>query len=85
MRTNEVSGIYRLPFYPIAYGLGLACLVQCLALVVGYTGIAGGGMNEIMVGLMGIGLPARVVSHRHRACVRDDADRLSRVRLPYIV
>jgi TRAP-type C4-dicarboxylate transport system permease small subunit len=33
MRTNEVSGIYRLPFYPIAYGLGFACLVQCLALV----------------------------------------------------
>ncbi len=33
MRTNEVSGIYRLPFYPIAYGLGFACLVQCLVLV----------------------------------------------------
>jgi TRAP-type C4-dicarboxylate transport system permease small subunit len=33
MRTHEVSGIYRLPFYPIAYGLGFACLVQCLVLV----------------------------------------------------
>jgi TRAP-type C4-dicarboxylate transport system permease small subunit len=35
MTTNEVSGIYRLPFYPIAYGLGAVCLIQCFALVVG--------------------------------------------------
>ena len=42
MRTNEVSGIYRLPFYPIAYGLGFACLVQCLVLIKDILEIAGG-------------------------------------------
>jgi TRAP-type C4-dicarboxylate transport system permease small subunit len=42
MRTNEVSGIYRLPFYPIAYGLGLVCLVQCLTLLVGIMEVVGG-------------------------------------------
>jgi TRAP-type C4-dicarboxylate transport system permease small subunit len=32
-RTGEVSLTLQLPFYPIAFGLGLSCFVQCLVLV----------------------------------------------------
>lgn len=31
--SGEVSPTLQLPFYPVAYGLALACFVQCLVLV----------------------------------------------------
>lgn len=31
-RTGEVSLTLQLPFYPIAFGIGLSCFVQCLVL-----------------------------------------------------
>lgn len=32
-RTGEVSSTLQLPFYPVAYGLGVVCFLQCLVLV----------------------------------------------------
>ena len=31
-RTGEVSSTLGLPFYPVAYGLGVSCFLQCLVL-----------------------------------------------------
>jgi TRAP-type C4-dicarboxylate transport system permease small subunit len=33
-RTGEVSLTLQLPFYPVAYGVGICCFVQCLVLIV---------------------------------------------------
>ena len=41
-RSGEVSPTLRLPFYPVAYGVGICCLVQCLVLVCDIVKIAGG-------------------------------------------
>jgi TRAP-type C4-dicarboxylate transport system permease small subunit len=30
--TKEVSATLRLPFYPIAYGIGVSCFIQCIML-----------------------------------------------------
>lgn len=42
IRTGEVSLTLQLPFYPIAFGIGLAFFVQCLVLVVQIFQVFGG-------------------------------------------
>ena len=32
IRTKEVTPMFKLPFYPITFGLAFSCLIQCLAL-----------------------------------------------------
>lgn len=32
IRTKEVTQMFKMPFYPISFGLAFSCLVQCLAL-----------------------------------------------------
>lgn len=41
-RSGEVSLTLQLPFYPIAYGIGFALIVQCLVLICDIFKIAGG-------------------------------------------
>ncbi len=33
IKTKEVSPSFRLPYYPIPFGLSLSCLLQCLTLI----------------------------------------------------
>jgi TRAP-type C4-dicarboxylate transport system permease small subunit len=40
--TKEVSTTLKLPFYPIAYGIGASCFVQCLVLGADILTIVGG-------------------------------------------
>ena len=42
VRSGEVSLTLQLPFYPVAYGIGIACFVQCLVIVGDLIKIAGG-------------------------------------------
>jgi TRAP-type C4-dicarboxylate transport system permease small subunit len=42
VKSGEVSLTLQLPFYPIAYGIGVSCFVQCLVLVGDLIKIAGG-------------------------------------------
>lgn len=32
-RSGEVSPTLQMPFYPVVYGVGAACLLQCLVLL----------------------------------------------------
>jgi len=41
-RTGEVSLTLQLPFYPVAYGIGICCFVQCLVLIVHILQVIGG-------------------------------------------
>jgi len=41
-RTGEVSLTLQLPFYPVAYGIGLCCFVQCLVLFAHILQVIGG-------------------------------------------
>jgi TRAP-type C4-dicarboxylate transport system permease small subunit len=41
-RTGEVSLTLQLPFYPVAFGVALSCLVQCLVLIVHILQVIGG-------------------------------------------
>jgi TRAP-type C4-dicarboxylate transport system permease small subunit len=41
-RNHEVSTTLRLPFYPIAWGIGLSCFIQCLLLFTDIVKIRGG-------------------------------------------
>jgi TRAP-type C4-dicarboxylate transport system permease small subunit len=41
-KSGEVSLTLQMPFYPIAYGLGVCCFVQCLVLVCAIIKIFGG-------------------------------------------
>ena len=41
-RSGEVTLTRQLPFYPIAYGLGVCCFIQCLVLVCDIFKIIGG-------------------------------------------
>ena len=41
-RSGEVSLTLQMPFYPVAYGIGFAFLVQCLVLITDFVKIAGG-------------------------------------------
>ena len=42
MRSGEVTLTLQIPFYPIAYGVGACCFVQCLVLICDLIKIAGG-------------------------------------------
>ena len=42
VRSGEVSLTLQIPFYPIAFGIGFACFVECLVLIGDLTKIAGG-------------------------------------------
>ena len=33
IRNKEVTPMFKMPFYPISFGLAFACLIQCLVLV----------------------------------------------------
>jgi len=41
-KSGEVSLTLQVPFYPIAYGLGICCFVQCLVMVCAIIKIFGG-------------------------------------------
>ncbi len=41
-KSGEVSLTLQMPFYPVAYGLGFCCFVQCLVLICDILKIAGG-------------------------------------------
>ncbi len=41
-KSGEVTLTRQLPFYPIAYGLGICCFIECLVLVADIIKIAGG-------------------------------------------
>jgi hypothetical protein len=41
-RTGEVSLTLQLPFYPVAYGIGVCCFVQCLVLIAHISQVIGG-------------------------------------------
>ena len=42
LRTGEVSLTLEMPFYPISFGIGFACFIQCLVLVVQFFQVMGG-------------------------------------------
>lgn len=42
LRSGEVSPTLRIPFYPLVYGLGICCFVQCLVLMCDIVKISGG-------------------------------------------
>jgi hypothetical protein len=41
-KAGEVSPTLTLPFYPVAYGLGICCFIQCLVLMCDILKILGG-------------------------------------------
>ena len=41
-KSGEVSLTLQMPFYPIAYGVGVCCFVQCLVMVCDIVKISGG-------------------------------------------
>ncbi len=41
-RTGEVSLTLQLPFYPVAFGVGVACFVQCFVLIAHILQVIGG-------------------------------------------
>ena len=45
-KSGEVSLTLQMPFYPIAYGVGVCCFVQCLVLVCDIVKISGGKYDE---------------------------------------
>ena len=45
-RSGEVSLTLQLPFYPVAYGVGICCFVQCLVMVCDLIKIHGGTFDE---------------------------------------
>lgn len=42
IRSGEVTTTLLLPFYPVAYGLGICCFIQCLVLICDLVKIGGG-------------------------------------------
>ena len=40
--SGEVTPTRQIPFYPVVYGLGIACFVQCLVLIADITKVIGG-------------------------------------------
>jgi TRAP-type C4-dicarboxylate transport system permease small subunit len=42
IRSGEVTTTLLLPFYPVSYGLGICCFIQCLVLVCDLVKIGGG-------------------------------------------
>jgi TRAP-type C4-dicarboxylate transport system permease small subunit len=45
-RSGEVSLTLQMPFYPVAYGVGLCSFVQCLVMVCDMVKIVGGKYDE---------------------------------------
>jgi TRAP-type C4-dicarboxylate transport system permease small subunit len=45
-KSGEVSLTLQLPFYPVAYGVGICCFVQCLVTVSDLAKILGGTYDE---------------------------------------
>jgi TRAP-type C4-dicarboxylate transport system permease small subunit len=43
--SGQVSQVLRVPFYPVAYGIGICCFLQCLVLLCDIVKILG-GKNE---------------------------------------
>jgi TRAP-type C4-dicarboxylate transport system permease small subunit len=41
-KSGEVTLTRQLPFYPVAYGIGLCCFIECLVLVSDIVKVAGG-------------------------------------------
>ena len=41
-KSGEVSPTLRIPFYPVAFGVGICCLIQCLVMVCDVIKIFGG-------------------------------------------
>jgi TRAP-type C4-dicarboxylate transport system permease small subunit len=41
-KVGEVSATLTLPFYPVAYGVGICCFIQCLVLLCDILKISGG-------------------------------------------
>lgn len=46
LRTGEVSLTLEMPFYPVSFGIGFACFVQCLALAVQLYQAMRGGAHD---------------------------------------
>jgi TRAP-type C4-dicarboxylate transport system permease small subunit len=42
LKSGEVTLTRQLPFYPVAYGLGICCFIQCLVLICDLAKISGG-------------------------------------------
>jgi TRAP-type C4-dicarboxylate transport system permease small subunit len=42
----EVSLTLQMPFYPVAYGVGVCCFIQCLVMVCDIVKISGGKYDE---------------------------------------
>jgi TRAP-type C4-dicarboxylate transport system permease small subunit len=40
--SGEVTPTRQIPFYPVVYGLGFACFVQCLVLIADIIKVIGG-------------------------------------------
>ena len=45
-KSGEVSLTLQLPFYPVAYGIGICCFVQCLVMICEIIKIQGGTYDE---------------------------------------
>jgi len=45
-RSGEVSLTLQLPFYPVAYGIGVCCFVQCLVMICDIIRIREGSFDE---------------------------------------
>jgi len=45
-KSGEVSLTLQLPFYPVAYGVGMSCFIQCLVMVLEIVKILGGKGHE---------------------------------------
>jgi TRAP-type C4-dicarboxylate transport system permease small subunit len=45
-KSGEVSLTLQMPFYPIAYGVGICCFIQCLVTVCDIVKILGGTYDE---------------------------------------
>jgi TRAP-type C4-dicarboxylate transport system permease small subunit len=45
IKSGEVTPLFRLPFYPISFGLAFTCLIQCIVLILQAKELAG-GKNE---------------------------------------
>jgi TRAP-type C4-dicarboxylate transport system permease small subunit len=41
-KSGEVSLTLQMPFYPVAYGVGVCCFIECLVLITDIVKIAGG-------------------------------------------
>jgi TRAP-type C4-dicarboxylate transport system permease small subunit len=42
IKSKEVTPVFRLPYYPISFGLAFACVIQCLVLLSQIKELAGG-------------------------------------------